>query len=105
MRAKREEIVLPAGRADEPGSAVLVFRDEPAVLAQPDVAADSVAAIVARGTIGIEADQAGEPAGAAVHFVHDLFVVDSLKQLPSEGDPGGRSEERRVGKECRSRWS
>ena len=47
------------------------------------------ATVVARGTIGIEADQAGEPAGAAVHFVHDLFVVDSLKQLPSEGDSGG----------------
>ena len=30
-----------------------------------------------------------------------------IKNLPRNGSPGpdGRSEERRVGKECRSRWS
>src|SRR5712691_1882376 len=84
MRADREEVILPAGRADEPGGAVLVFRDEPAVLAELDVAADFVAAVVARGTVGIETDEAGEPAGAAVHLVHDLFVVDAFQQLTSE---------------------
>ena len=29
------------------------------------------------------------------------MILDIL----TSGDPGGRSEERRVGKECRSRWS
>src|SRR5229473_1642140 len=89
MRANREQIVLPARRADEPGSAVFVFRDEPAVFAELDVAADFVAAVVARGTIGIEADEAGKPAGAAVHLVHDLFVVDAFQQLPGEAHAGG----------------
>ena len=32
-----------------------------------------------------------------------LFIV--LNRLREEQDPDDRSEERRVGKECRSRWS
>src|ERR1051325_4652041 len=35
----------------------------------------------ARGAIGVEADQPGKPAGAAVHLVDDLFVVDAFQQL------------------------
>src|SRR2546430_12554613 len=35
----------------------------------------------------------------------DRFVDDRDGERGGHGDVGGRSEERRVGKECRSRWS
>ena len=41
--------------------------------------------------------------------VHDIKVIEGEKGLfiamPSRKATDGRSEERRVGKECRSRWS
>ena len=33
------------------------------------------------------------------------FFTTSVAQVPEEMTRGDRSEERRVGKECRSRWS
>src|SRR5688572_32565226 len=52
---------------------------------------------------------------AAVVDGLDFYPVRSLTEavaalndphpVPLSPDPGGRSEERRVGKECRSRWS
>ena len=38
---------------------------------------------------------------------NDYTLKDAMKKLPGieVGDKGSRSEERRVGKECRSRWS
>src|SRR5438034_1680657 len=33
-----------------------------------------------------------------------FWVAMTAKSMPSTGIPGRRSEERRVGKECRSRW-
>src|SRR2546427_9292344 len=36
---------------------------------------------------------------------HDRDVVPPGDRLPAARAGGGRSEERRVGKECRSRWS
>src|SRR5947208_3582096 len=50
----------------------------------PPVAAHALAAVVARGAVGIEADQSRQPARAPVHLVHDLFVVDPLEQLARE---------------------
>src|SRR5207249_7068870 len=49
---------------------------------------------------GTWAPVVGEPLGAAKRLFEDL--------APEEGmiaEPSGRSEERRVGKECRSRWA
>ena len=40
----------------------------------------------------------GAPVYVRHEIVHNKFVVDDLRKK-------GRSEERRVGKECRSRWS
>ena len=38
-------------------------------------------------------------------FVHCLFMADASRSLQQRSPCGLRSEERRVGKECRSRWS
>src|SRR5207247_8650407 len=90
VRSDGEEVVLPAGGADEPGGLVLILGNEAAVLADPHVAPHLLAAIVARGAVGIEADQPREPPGAAVHLVDDLLVVDPLEQLPRDADASGR---------------
>src|SRR6058998_3172343 len=89
MRPDREQVVLPSRRADQPGGRVLFFGHEPAVFAELHIAADLVAAVVARGPIRIEADQAGQAPGTAVHLVDDLFVVDALEQLAGERHSGG----------------
>ena len=34
-----------------------------------------------------------------------LWTDDAVYWVPATTDPAARSEERRVGKECRSRWS
>ena len=41
-------------------------------------------------------------AAIAAQLLIDVFCVDIII---NSGTAGGRSEERRVGKECRSRWS
>src|SRR3712207_6836505 len=44
--------------------------------------------------------------GVPAEKVHqELFYVDDVPPQPVRGDDQARSEERRVGKECRSRWS
>ena len=40
-----------------------------------------------------------------LHFRPDLVDMGKAKRFPSKAAEMGRSEERRVGKECRSRWS
>src|SRR5574344_913112 len=41
-----------------------------------------------------------------VHLVpQDGGAMEGMSAVLSDGTPGARSEERRVGKECRSRWS
>src|SRR6266550_974752 len=82
------QVVLTPGRADQAGGRILILGDEASVLAELDVAAELVAAVVARGAIGIEADQARQPSRAAVHFVDDLFVVDAFEQLAGERHTG-----------------
>src|SRR2546425_11434520 len=47
-----------------------------------------VAAVVAGGAIGIEADEPRQPSGAAVHLVRDLFVIDAFEQLARESHTG-----------------
>ena len=44
--------------------------------------------------------------GIAIYdFVFENISIDAVKPQPAYKDEGYRSEERRVGKECRSRWS
>ena len=55
---------------------------------------------------------AGETAYLFSYFINDskdglhlAYSYDGLNWLPLHGGRSYRSEERRVGKECRSRWS
>src|SRR6266550_8347053 len=86
--ADGHQVVLTPGRADQAGSRVLVLGDEPTVFAELDVAADLVAAVVTRGAIRIEPDQARQSARATIHLVDDLFVVDAFEQLARERHTG-----------------
>src|SRR3989449_3580020 len=46
------------------------------------------------------------PAAAAIEMIHTYSLIhDDLPALDNDDLRRGRSEERRVGKECRSRWS
>ena len=91
MRTDGEQIVLPPRGADQPRRRVLLFGHKPAVLADLHVAADLPTAIVPRGAVRVEADEPRQPAGAAIHLVHDLFVVDPLEELPREVDARRRA--------------
>src|SRR3989454_8061951 len=88
VRSDREQVVRPARGPDEPRRPILVFGHQPPVLAHPHVGADLVAAVVAGGAIGIEADEPRQPPGAAVHLVRDLFVIDAFEQLARESHTG-----------------
>ena len=88
VRPDHHQVVLAAGRADELARLVLVLGHDPAVGAELHVAAGLVAAVVALGAVRVEADQAGQPAFAAVHLADDLLVVDPLEQLAREVDAG-----------------
>src|SRR3989475_4766774 len=66
------------------------------------------------GVQGREALRSLEPCGAALGSIHPLQTIADPERAPErlrgawaavEGMPAARSEERRVGKECRSRWS
>ena len=48
-----------------------------------------------------------KPAAAEEKTVSGIIIPDSAKEKPLKGEviTTTRSEERRVGKECRSRWS
>src|SRR3712207_1478486 len=48
---------------------------------------------------------AGDAASQAVAIARDLLHLCDVKVLHGQDQAVGRSEERRVGKECRSRWS
>src|SRR6058998_97039 len=86
--ADSEEVVAPSRRADEPGGGIFLLCDEPAVLADFHVAAHAPPAVVARGAVGVEADEPRQPAGAAVHLIHDFLVVDAFQKLASQADAG-----------------
>src|SRR3712207_9503187 len=58
--------------------------------------------------------EAANPGGSVTDFLEQVSLVADADQIPVAGDEAGvvtlmtlhtRSEERRVGKECRSRWS
>ena len=57
-----------------------------------------------RGNIAVEAFYAVVTGFMAVTLIHRLYTVYREVQSNEDGTPT-RSEERRVGKECRSRWS
>jgi len=78
----------PQHAVDQARRRVFFFCHDPAVFAELHVAADLVTTVVAGGAIGIESNQSRQPAGAAVHFVDDLFVIDAFEQLPSERHAG-----------------
>src|SRR5688572_23867949 len=88
MRADGDEIIRAPRRADDLRGLVFLLGHNAAVVAEPNVGAPAFGAVVARGAIGIEADETGEAAGAAVHLVDDLLVVDALEELPSERHAG-----------------
>ena len=50
-------------------------------------------------------EQWGHFRGVAGHWLGEPFHVDIPKKPPVKLLRSSRSEERRVGKECRSRWS
>src|ERR1044072_9981677 len=56
---------------------------------------------------GVELLVPEEAPEAEIERIHDAGYVSAVREAPMAGwDVGhGRSEERRVGKECRSRWS
>jgi len=84
--ADGDEVVPAPRRADQPGGGVLLLGNEAAVLAQLDVAPPPLAAVVARGAVGVEPDQARQAAGAPVHLLDDLLVVDAFEELANERD-------------------
>src|SRR5688572_16758556 len=52
-----------------------------------------------------DAEAVARLGAAIVHGLQDGGVAACGKHFPGHGDTSVRSEERRVGKECRSRWS
>src|SRR5690606_39185406 len=63
---------------------LLILGDETAVLADADIAADAVAAVVLARDVGIEPDQARQPPLASVRLADQLLVVDALEELAGE---------------------
>src|SRR3989449_10318021 len=47
----------------------------------------------------------GQQAGVRPASIHELYLARGRGEMPPFTTPAMRSEERRVGKECRSRWS
>ena len=60
-------------------------------------------AVIGGGHAGCEAALASARLG--MNTVMFAISLDSIAMMPCNPSIGGRSEERRVGKECRSRWS
>ena len=69
-------------------AAYLVARELPFLADAPDFVLQDTGVVILAGALI-----------CIVGVVDDIFELDALTKL------GGRSEERRVGKECRSRWS
>ena len=57
------------------------------------------------GAIGLERELGGKPAGLRTNILICLGSVLYTKLSITMATGNARSEERRVGKECRSRWS
>ena len=76
-----EKVVVTARASRQLLLELLIFGDEPAVLADPDIAAHSPATIVSGSDVRVEADQAGEAAAPFVRVADDLLVVDALEEL------------------------
>ena len=85
VRPHDEKVVVAARASCQLLLELLVLGDEPAVLADPDIAAHSPATIVSGRDVRVEADQAGEAAAALVRLPDDLLVVDALEELPGHG--------------------
>src|SRR5579862_7258819 len=74
---------------------------------------DLIARLTDLGMARVSTDTMGLGQSSSHRMVHRAYSgayapVDSLgvsTPHPARGVPDGRSEERRVGKECRSRWS
>ena len=55
---------------------------------------------------GLEIDRLSHAMDADIHWVKDVYgKLETAGQTPVSRPLAARSEERRVGKECRSRWS
>src|ERR1041384_6849533 len=76
----------PTSRAAAPSSSAP--RRPPSATPPPP---DPPPAVVPRGAVWIEADEPRQPARAAIHLVHDLFVVDPLEELAREIDARRRA--------------
>src|SRR5260370_9331562 len=57
------------------------------------------------GAFGTGSGQFDVPGGVAVDGNGEVYVADRNNNRIQKFTSNGRSEERRVGKECRSRWS
>ena len=86
VRADRHEIVAASRGADDLRRRILLFRDDPPVVAESHVAASVGASVVARRAIRVEADQARKTAFATIDLLDDLLVVDALEELARERD-------------------
>src|SRR5690606_15437076 len=88
VRADDQHFVGTRRRAGQLLVVLLVLGDEPAALADADVAADTVAAVVLARDVGVEPDQARQPSLAPVRLPDQLLVVDALEELARERNAG-----------------
>src|SRR5690606_18300041 len=88
VRADDQQVVGARRRAGQLLVLLLVLGHEPPVLADADVAADAVAAVVLARDVGVEPDQARQPPLAPVRLADQLLVVDALEELPGERHAG-----------------
>src|SRR3712207_9186444 len=90
-------------RSDEQLGALLAARPD---VARP--APSDVVGLATRLAVPVSVDRALDELDAATLQVLDAVLLSATDGLPRAELPGllpDRSEERRVGKECRSRWS
>src|ERR1035437_6561562 len=105
------EILLVYARGDElvaGGHPVIAARPAEGVVPQQDQAADEIRLRTARSGRGVIDGAAGEPLrrpGISAEGGKNGGVSDRHPRRSRLIAQQSRSEERRVGKECRSRWS
>jgi hypothetical protein len=87
VRPHDHQVVLPAGGSGQFFLFFLPHFDSPMPV-QPDILPPALTAIVIGRGIGIESDQARQPAAPLIGLFGDLFVMDAFQELPSEGDAG-----------------
>src|SRR2546430_4750043 len=96
--------MIPSGEDAKHGSALPQARVR-AVRAQRELRIVAGVHIIqaARGAVQLRVEKGDEP--VAVRIAVDNGIQSAAKQIWRQGRGRERSEERRVGKECRSRWS